>query len=166
MSIADRPQYRHVPWPMIMQTDPINDVHFSIHHATVQDKTKSFSVTLFRKLNQKALNILCKLAQTEMSFWGYNNTEFIHKQKLQLNLQFYKFLNTLLEIIASGLIGSVDYGHWKSSCHSVQCTQLIILCSYKLYKRNFLCKYVKSSNVICRLFVNDANEECAMLPRQ
>jgi len=33
-------------------------------------------------------------------------------------------------------------------------------------KRNFLCKYVKSSNVICRLFVNDANEECAKLPRQ
>jgi len=33
-------------------------------------------------------------------------------------------------------------------------------------KRNFLCKYVRSSNVICRLFVNDANEECAKLPRQ
>ena len=31
-------------------------------------------------------------------------------------------------------------------------------------KRDFLCKYVKSNNAICRLFVNDANEECAKLP--
>jgi len=30
-------------------------------------------------------------------------------------------------------------------------------------KRNFLCKYVKT---YVRLFVNDANEECAKLPRQ
>ena len=36
-----------------------------------------------------------------------------------------------------------------------------------MYKEEkFLCKYVKCSNVICRLFVNDANEECAKLPRQ